>query len=61
MTSLEIFEYVSELLRGRLGIKLKYPVDDMVRPGPVGWIEIARLSRRLERSDDDSRWIRTQI
>ena len=61
MTSLEVFKYVGELLRGGLGIKLKHPVDDMVRSGPVGGIKIAWFSRRLERSDDDSSRIRPQI
>ena len=60
MTALEIFEHIAELSRGRFGIKPKHPFDNMVGPDLVGWIEIARLSRRLEGPDDDPGRIRAE-
>lgn len=61
VTALEIFQHVAQLLCRRFGIEPENPVDDMVRPGFIGRIEVPRLSRRLERPDDDSGWVRTQI
>ncbi len=46
------------MLFGSSAVELEYPIDDMVCPGFIGWIEIARFSRRLERLDDYSCWIR---
>ena len=57
----EVFQHIVQLLCSRFCIELENPVDDMVRPGFIGRIEVPRLSRRLERPDDDSGWIRTQI
>ena len=61
VTAFEIFEHVAQLLCSSFGIEPKNPADDMVRPGLIGRIEVSRFSRRLERSDDDSGWIRAQI
>ena len=61
VTALEIFEYVTQLLRSSFGIKPKHSLDDMISPRPVGWVQITRFSRRLERFDDDPGWVWTQI
>ena len=61
MTAFEVFEHLAQLLRGSFGIEPKNPVDDMIGPDLVGWIEVSGFSRRLERPDDDSGWIRAQI
>jgi hypothetical protein len=49
------------LTGGRIGSEGQDPVDDMVRPGFIGGIEVARLGRRLERPHDHSGWIWSQI
>jgi hypothetical protein len=46
---------------GRLGLELKNPVDNMIGPSLIGWIEIAGFGRRLERPDDDPRRVRTKV
>ena len=61
VAAFEVFQHVAELLCGSFGIEPENPLDDMVRPGLIGWIEVPRLSRRLERPDDDSGWVRAQI
>ena len=54
----EIVEDIAQLLFGSPAIELQHPIDDVVGPGFIGRIEIARFSRRLERLDDYSGWIR---
>jgi hypothetical protein len=61
VTTCEVFEHLAQLLRGSFGIEPKHPVNDMIGPDFVGRVEIARLSRRFERPDDDPGWIRAQI
>ena len=61
VTTFEIFEHVVQLLCSRFGIEPENPVDDMVRPGLVGRIEVSGFSRRFERPDDDSGWIGPQV
>jgi hypothetical protein len=56
----EIFEHLSQLPGGSLGLESENPVDDMIGPDFVRWIEISGLSRRLERPDDDPGRIRAK-
>ena len=61
VTTFEIIEHVFQLSRGRFGIEPKDPLDDMVGPDLIGWVEVAGFSRRFERPDDDSGRIRAQM
>ena len=61
VAALEILEHVGQLGGHRLGIERQDPVDDVVRPGLVGGIEVAWLGRRLERAHDHPRRIGAQI
>jgi hypothetical protein len=60
VTTFEILEHFSQLSGGSLGRKPKDPVDDMIGPDLIGWVEVSGLSRRLERSDDDPGRIRAE-
>ena len=61
MTAQEILQDVGELTGRGSGIECENPLDDMVGAGLVGRVEIARFGRRLERTHDHPRGIRTQI
>ena len=61
MPAEEILQHIGELAGCGFGIECENPVDDMVGAGLVGWIEIARFSRRLERAHDHARGVGTQI
>jgi hypothetical protein len=61
VAAFKILQHIAQLLCSRFGVKPENPVDDMVRPGFIGRIEVPRFSRRLERPDDDSCWVRPQI
>src|SRR5579864_3789436 len=41
----EILEHLIQLLRGRIGIEAKNPVDDTVGPRLIDRVEVPRLSR----------------
>ena len=58
VTAFEILKYVCQLSCRRFRVKSKNPVDDMIGPDLVGWIEVAGFSRRFEGSDDDPGRIR---
>ncbi len=58
VATFEVREHVAQLTRGRFDIEPKNPVDNMIGPSLICWIEVARFSRRFERSDDDPGWIR---
>ena len=58
VTTFEICEHVCQLTLSRIDVESKNPVDNMIGPGPISWIEVSRFSRRLEGSDDDPRRIR---
>jgi len=60
VTTFEIFEHLGELPGGSLGLEPKNPVDDMIGPDFISWIEVSGLSRRLEGPDDDPGWIRAE-
>src|ERR1700704_1733186 len=49
----EIFEHAGQLLLNGIGIKPENPIDDVVGPSLIGWIEVSGFSRRFEGSDDD--------
>ena len=59
VTPFKICEHVNQLTLGGFGIEEKYPVDNMISPRLVSWIEVSGFSRRFEGSDDDPCWIRT--
>lgn len=61
VTAFEVFQHLAQQLRTSFIIKPKHPVDDMIGANLVSRVEIARLSRRLERPDDDPGRVRTQI
>jgi len=48
-------------MSGRFGIETKNSADNMIGSDLIGWVEVSGLSRRLERSDDDSGRIRAHI
>ena len=54
MAPLKILEDLCQLTRSGLIVKGKDPIDDMIGPGLVCRIEIARLGRRLKWPDDHS-------
>jgi hypothetical protein len=60
VTTFEILEHFSQLPSGSLGLEPKNPVNDMIGPDFVRWIEVSGLSRRLERPDDDPGRIRAE-
>jgi hypothetical protein len=57
----EIIEHLGQLTGDCRGIERKDAVDDVVRTRPVGQVEVARLRRRPERTNDDARRVRPQI
>ena len=61
MAALKVLKDIGQLAGCHLGIERQDPVDDMVRPGLVGGIEVARFGRRLERTHDHPRRIGAQI
>ncbi len=61
VTTFEIIQHVCELPRGGFGIESKNPVDNMVGPELVGWVEVSGFSRRPKGPDDHSGWIRTKM
>ena len=61
VTTFEICEHVAQLMRGRFDIEPKNPVDNMICPRLISWIEVSRLSRQFEGSDDDPSRIRMKI
>ena len=60
VTTFEVFEHLSQLPGGSLGLEPKNPVDDMIGPDFVSWIEVSGLSRRLEGPHDDPGRIRAK-
>ena len=60
VTAFEILEHLSQLPGGNLGLEPKNPVDDMIGPDFVCWIEVSGLSRRLEGPHDDPGRIRAE-
>ena len=61
MPALEILQHIGELVGDGLGIEGENPVDDMIGASLVGRVEIARLSRRLERAHDNARGIGPKV
>jgi hypothetical protein len=61
VTTFEIFEHLSQLSGGSLGLEPNNPADDMVDPSLIGWVEVPGFSRRSEGSDDDPGRVRAQI
>jgi hypothetical protein len=61
MSAFEVFEHFAELLRGACGFEPKHPVDDMIGPPLIGWIEVAGLRRGFEGPDDDPGRVWPQI
>ena len=61
VATLKIFQHIGQLVGCDLGIERHDPLDDMVRAGIVGGIEVARFGRRLERAHDHPRRIGTQV
>lgn len=61
VTTVEIFEYVAQLLPSGLRFEPENPADDMIRADLIGRIEVPRLRRRLERPDDDPGRVGPQI
>ena len=61
VAALKVLEDIGELVRRHLGVERHDALDDMVRPGLVSRVEVARFDRRLERAHDHSRRIRAQM
>jgi len=61
VTTFEIIEHVCQLSRGSFGIESKNPVDNMIGPELIGWVEVSGFSRRFERPDDDPGRVRAQM
>src|SRR6516165_2717867 len=61
VTPIKIREHIAQLMSGRFGIETKNSADNMIGSDLIGWVEVSGLSRRLERSDDDSGRIRAHI
>ena len=60
MAAVEVFKHFTQLLRGSFGIEPKHPLNDMIGTDLIGRVEVAGLSRRLERPDDDPGRIRAE-
>lgn len=56
---LEIFQHIDQLGGHRCSIECQHPINNMICPCLISGIQIARLSRRLEGTRDDSRRIGT--
>ena len=61
MAPLEVREHLIELRAGRRQIESEHALDDVVRTGLVGWIQVAWFYGRLELAHDNSGWIRAQM
>ena len=61
MPAKEILQDIGELAGCGFSIECENPFDDMIGTSFVGWIEIARLSRGLERAHDHARGVGTQV
>ena len=61
MAALEVLKDIGQVVGRHLGAKCQDPLDDMVRAGLVGGLEVARLGRRLERPHDHARGIGPQV
>ena len=61
VATFKIFQHVVQLLRRHLGIELQDSVNDVVGARLICRVQVSRFDRRLERSDDDSGWIRAQV
>ena len=61
MSAGEILKYFTQKTSAHLSVEPKDSLDDMIGTGFIRWIEVARLSRRLEGPDDDPRRVRPQI
>ena len=61
MAALEVLKDVGAVAARHLRIERQDPVDDMVRPGLVGRVEVARFDRRLEGPHDHPGGIGAQM
>jgi hypothetical protein len=61
MPALEIFQNLRQLRRCIFGTQGQNAVNDMVGPGLVGGVQVARLRGRLERPHDDPGRIGTKV
>jgi hypothetical protein len=61
VATFEIFEHLSQLSGGILGLEPNNPVDDMVGASLIGWVEVPGFSRRSKRPDDHPGRVRAQI
>src|SRR5580698_417430 len=59
--ALEVLEHLGQLAGSGFGIERHDSIDDVVRPCPVGGIEVPRFGCRLEWAHDHSRRIGAQI
>ena len=59
--SLEVFQDIRQLRRCVLGAQGQNTIDDVIGPGLVGGIEVARFCGRLERPHDNPGRIGTKI
>ena len=61
VAALEVLKDVGQLVRRHLGVERHDALDDMVCPGLVSRVEVARFDRRLERAHNHSRRIGPQM
>jgi hypothetical protein len=61
MAPLKVLKDIGQLTGCPLRIERHDSVDDMIRTSLVGWIEVPRFGRRLERTHDDPRGIGVEI
>ena len=61
VASQEIRKHVSQLRRRHLMIERQNPVDDVVCPRLIRWVEISRFRRRIEWPYNDTRGIGPQV
>ena len=61
VTPLEVIKHLGQLTRGHSGLKPKNPVGDLVGAGSVHRVEIPRLARGLNRSDDNPGWVWVEV
>src|SRR5687768_14844233 len=61
VAALEVIEDLREQRGYRRGVERQYPVDDVIGPRFIRWIQIAWLGGRFERPYHDTRGIGSEI
>src|ERR1044071_2328247 len=61
VTAFEVFQHLSQEMRGRFSIEPKHPLNDMIGSDLVSRVKVSRFSRWFEGPDDDPGRVWAQI